>query len=174
MIFENIKKELEAMIYLASELEIKEVAKFYNISQEQLLSYLHELADEKKNSGLNLKIEKEIIYFETNPKYGETVHNFFNQESKPKKLSRAAMETLSIIAYKQPITKSQIESIRGVSVERVVHNLEEKGLVYPSGKLDTIGRPNVYSTTDNFLNYLNITSLEELPNYEEITKETNN
>jgi segregation and condensation protein B len=174
MIFENIKKEIEAMIYLASELEIKEVAKFYNITQERLLDYLYELAEEKKDSGLNLKIEKDIIYFETNPKHGEVGHNFFNQESKPKKLSRAAMETLSIIAYKQPVTKSLIESIRGVSVERVVHNLEEKGLIYPSGKLDTIGRPNLYSTTDNFLNYLNISNLEELPNYEEITKESNN
>jgi segregation and condensation protein B len=174
MIFENIKKEIEAMIYLASELEIKEVAKFYNITQERLLDYLYELAEEKKDSGLNLKIEKDIIYFETNPKHGEVVHNFFNQESKPKKLSRAAMETLSIIAYKQPVTKSLIESIRGVSVERVVHNLEEKGLIYPSGKLDSIGRPNLYSTTDNVLNYLNISNLEELPNYEEITKESNN
>lgn len=169
----DIKKELEAMIYLASELEIREIAKFYNINIEKLTLYLEELKDEKKDSGINLKITKESVYFETNPKYGKRVHNFFNQESKPKKLSRAAMETLSIIAYKQPVTKSYVESIRGVSVERVIHNLEEKGLIFPSGKLETIGRPNIYSTTNNFLNYLNIEELENLPNYNELkNKET--
>lgn len=168
---QNIVKEIEAMLYLASELEIKELAKFYNINMEKMVECLDELGEEKKDSGINLKIEKGMVYFETNPKYGEAVHNFFNQESKPKKLSRAAMETLSIIAYKQPVTKSHIESIRGVSVERVIHNLEEKGLVYSSGKLETIGRPNLYSTTDNFLNYLDIDDLTMLPNYTEIRKE---
>ncbi|MGB6129986.1 MAG: SMC-Scp complex subunit ScpB [Psychrilyobacter sp.] len=167
---ENIGKEIEAMLYLASELEIKELAKFYNIKMEKMVECLDKLEREKKVSGINLKMEKGMVYFETNPKYGERVHNFFNQESKPKKLSRAAMETLSIIAYKQPVTKSHIESIRGVSVERVIYNLEEKGLVYPSGRLETIGRPNLYSTTDNFLNYLDIESLIMLPNYAEIRK----
>lgn len=168
---ENIVKEIEAMLYLASELEIKELAKFYNVSLGNLMEYLNELQEEKKNCGINLKIEKEMLHFETNPKYGEAVHSFFNQESKPKKLSRAAIETLSIIAYKQPVTKSHIESIRGVSVEKLIHNLEEKGLVYSSGKLETIGRPNLYSTTNNFLNYLNIEDLTKLPNYTEIRKE---
>ncbi len=168
---ENIVKEIEAMLFLASELEIKELAKFYNINIETLMGCLNHLREEKKNCGTNLKIEKETIHFETNPKYGEVVHNFFNQESKPKKLSRAAMETLSIIAYKQPVTKSHIESIRGVSVEKIIHNLEEKGLVYSSGKLETIGRPNLYSTTNNFLNYLNIEDLTKLPNYTEIRRE---
>ncbi len=173
MIRENIEKEIEAMLYLASELEIKELAKFYNINVEKMIEYLNQLGENKKNCGINLKIGKGMVYFETNPKYGEVVHNFFNQESKPKKLSRAAMETLSIIAYKQPVTKSHIEAIRGVSVERVIHNLEEKGLVYPSGKLDRIGRPNLYSTTANFLNYLNIDDLTKLPNYTEIREELN-
>ncbi|MEI6857916.1 SMC-Scp complex subunit ScpB [Psychrilyobacter sp.] len=171
---ENIQiivKEIEAMLYLASELEVKELAKFYSINVEKMIEYLERLEEKKKNCGINLKIEKGMVYFETNPKYGEAVHNFFNQESKPKKLSRAAMETLSIIAYKQPVTKNHIESIRGVSVERVIHNLEEKDLVYSSGKLETIGRPNLYSTTDNFLNYLNIDDLTKLPNYTEIREE---
>lgn len=167
----NIVEEIEAMLYLASELEVKELAKFYNINMEKMIAFLYMLEEKKKNCGINLKIEKGMVYFETNPKFGEVVHNFFNQETKPKKLSRAAMETLSIIAYKQPVTKSHIESIRGVSVERVIHNLEEKGLIYSSGKLETIGRPNLYSTTDNFLNYLNIDDLTKLPNYTEIRKE---
>ena len=166
---DKMGKEIEAMLYLASELEIKELAKFYKLNIEKMIEYLNDLGIEKKSCGINLKIEKGMVYFETNPKYGEAVYNFFNQESKPKKLSRAAMETLSIIAYKQPVTKSHVESIRGVSVERVIHNLEEKGLIYPCGKLETIGRPNLYSTTDNFLNYLNIEELEELPNYKEIS-----
>ena len=94
---QNVIKEIEAMLYLASELEIKELAKFYNINMEKMMENLGELEEKKEKSGINLKIEKGMVYFETNPKYGEAVHNFFNQESKPKKLSRAAMETLSII-----------------------------------------------------------------------------
>ncbi len=161
----DIKNEIEAIIYLSSEVGIKDIAKFYSVKMEKVTAILQDLKKEKKESGLNLKIEKDIVYFETNPKYGGTIHNFFNRESQPKKLSRAAMETLSIIAYKQPVTKSHIEQIRGVSAEGVVHNLEEKGLIYVSGKQDGVGRPNLYSTTDNFLNYFDIESLEELPNY---------
>ncbi|RUA09155.1 MAG: SMC-Scp complex subunit ScpB [Fusobacteria bacterium] len=171
MKYETIKKELEAIIYLGSEVEIKELARYYNLTTEKILDYLYEIKEEIKENGINLKIENDITYFETNPKYGEVVHNFFNQESKPKKLSRAAMETLSIIAYKQPITRSHIEGIRGVSVDRVIHNLEEKGLIYASGKLETIGKPNLYSTTENFLNYLGISNIAELPNYDVIVSE---
>lgn len=161
-------KEIEGILYLASELKIMELAKFYNVGFEEAKGYLEELSKEKEDNGVNVKIKGEYAYLETNPQYGERIHNFFNQESKPKKLSRAAMETLSIIAYKQPITKGQIEEIRGVSVERVVHNLEEKNLVEVCGKLESIGRANQYGTTKNFLNYLNITKLEDLPEYENI------
>ena len=99
---------------------------------------------------------------------GEIINDFFQQESKPKKLSGAALETLSIIAYRQPITKGEIEAIRGVSVDRIIQNLEEKKFVRVCGKKEAVGRPNLYEVTDKFLSYIGIRSIEELPNYFEV------
>ncbi|WP_215145199.1 SMC-Scp complex subunit ScpB [Exiguobacterium qingdaonense] len=78
-------------------------------------------------------------------------------------LSRAAMETLVIIAYKQPVTRADIEEIRGVKVERVIHTLLSKGLIESAGRTKTIGRAKLYRTTEHFLDHFGFNSLEELP-----------
>jgi segregation and condensation protein B len=84
-----------------------------------------------------------------------------------KSLSTAAMETLSIIAYKQPVTKVEIERIRGVKCSQVVKGLLDKGLIKETGRLDKPGRPVVYSTTDEFLRHFGLTSIDELPAIED-------
>ena len=106
-----------------------------------------------------------LLFFSTNPLYGEIINNYFEQETKPKKLSSASIETLSIIAYKQPITKSEIESIRGVSVDRIISNLEERKFVRNCGKQETGRRANLYEVTSKFLSYLGIKNVGELPDY---------
>ena len=78
-------------------------------------------------------------------------------------LSQSAIETLSIIAYKQPVTKSEIEAIRGIRCDYTISVLLEKGLIMVTGKKDTIGRPNLYGTSEEFLRHFGISSLEELP-----------
>ena len=78
------------------------------------------------------------------------------------------METLSIIAYRQPITKSEIEAIRGVSVDRIIQNLEEKKFVRVCGKKEGTGRANLYEVTEKFLTYIGLSSITELPNYIDI------
>lgn len=80
------------------------------------------------------------------------------------------METLAIIAYKGPITKTEIEQIRGVNVEKTMTNLLEKNLIYISGKKKTIGTPNLYEVTEDFYSYLNINGKEELPGFEQYEK----
>ena len=80
------------------------------------------------------------------------------------------METLAIIAYKGPITKTEIEQIRGVSVEKTMANLLEKNLVYISGKKKTIGTPNLYEVTEDFYSYLSINDKTELPGFEQYEK----
>ena len=89
---------------------------------------------------------------------------------KIKKLSKSTMETLAIIAYKGPITKGEIEVIRGVSAEKAISNLLEKNLIYISGKKKSIGTPNIYNVTEDFYSYLNIDKEENLPGYEEFRK----
>ncbi len=86
-------------------------------------------------------------------------------------MSQATLETLTIIAYKQPITKVEIEDIRGVKCDKVLQTLFENELIREAGRLNKIGKPIIYKTTDEFLKLLNIESLEELPpieNYQEV------
>ena len=165
---ETINK-IEAILLLGGdEIKIKEISKYFNISLDKTLELLEELKERRKDTGINIELNGEIVNLVTNAKYGEDVSNFFEQEAKPKKLSSAALETLSIVAYRQPVTKPEIESIRGVSVDRIVQNMEDKKFIRICGRKETIGRPNLYEITDKFLAYLGIESVVELTNYNKI------
>jgi len=100
--------------------------------------------------------------FMTKGAYHETIGTHLRMQSN-KKLSRSALESLSIVAYKQPVTKSELEKIRGVSCDYAVQKLLEKELITIVGRAETIGKPLLYSVTDRFLDYFGIKSLEELP-----------
>ncbi len=105
--------------------------------------------------------------------YHEWISKFLNQKAN-KKLSTAAMETLSIIAYKQPVTKSEIEQIRGVSADYTVHKLLEKELINISGKADSPGKPILYSVSPYFLDYFGINSTSELPQLKDVVPQNDN
>ena len=100
--------------------------------------------------------------FMTKPAYQTSIGILLKQQSK-RRLSTSALETLSIIAYKQPVTKGDMEAIRGVNCDYSVHKLLEKGLVEIKGKADSIGRPVLYGTSDTFMEYFGINDLNELP-----------
>ena len=112
---------------------------------------------------------KDKIQIGSNPIYVEFLKRMMHN-SKTKGLSTAAMEVLSIIAYKQPITRNEIEYIRGINSDRLVYQLMERRLVEEKGRLEKIGRPKIYGTTDIFLRNFNLDSLKELPqiDYDEI------
>jgi len=88
---------------------------------------------------------------------------------RPRKLSRAALETLAVIAYRQPVSRADIEEIRGVTVEGVLRSLQERSLVEVVGRADGLGRPLLYGTTDLFLEHLGVRGLDELPRLEELS-----
>lgn len=106
--------------------------------------------------------------FLTKPAYQASIGIMLKQQSK-KRLSTSAMETLSIIAYKQPISKTEIENIRGVNCDYAVQKLLDKSLIEITGKADTIGRPMLYGTTPKFMEYFGINDLNELPIPKEFT-----
>ena len=167
----DLKNKIEALIFLSKEpLSIDELSKYFKLEKQQIEEAVNELREDKRNTGINLKIDKEILSFVTNPSCGEEIKNFFHPEMKIKKLSKSTMETLAIIAYKGPITKGEIEVIRGVSAEKAISNLLEKNLIYISGKKKSIGTPNIYNVTEDFYSYLNIDKEENLPGYEEFRK----
>ena len=167
----DLKNKIEALIFLSKEpLSIDELTKYFKLEKQPLEEAVDELKEDKKNTGINLKTDKEILSFVTNPSCGEEIKNFFHPEMRIKKLSKSTMETLAIIAYKGPITKGEIEVIRGVSAEKAISNLLEKNLIYISGKKKSIGTPNIYNVTEDFYSYLNIDKEENLPGYEEFRK----
>lgn len=103
----------------------------------------------------------------TRPEYAKYV-GYLSSEKSKRRLSQAALETLSIIAYKQPITKPELESIRGVNSDYILTALLEKKLITISGRAETIGRPLLYKTTDEFLKYFGLKNLDDLPKPREI------
>ena len=167
----KIEEKLEAIIFLSKEmLKIDKLASFYNIEKKELEKILLNLKEKRKDSGINLKIENDVVYFVSNPLFGLDIKNFFNPEVKLKKLSKSAMETLAIIAYKGPVTKAEIEQIRGAGADKTMANLLERKLIYISGKKKSIGTPNLYEVTEDFYSYLNIHGREELPGSEQFQK----
>lgn len=110
--------------------------------------------------------------FATNEKYGEIVSKFYNYKSK-KKLTQAAIESLAIIAYKQPISKSSIEEIRGVNSNEIVNSLLERGLIKIVGRSETLGKALLYGTTEEFLKLFGLYSLKDLPKLRELEEIAN-
>ena len=110
--------------------------------------------------------------FLTKPAYQASIGILLKQQSK-KRLSNSALETLSIIAYKQPVTKSQIEQIRGVNCDYTTQKLLEKELIEILGKADTIGRPLLYGTSAKFMEYFGINDLSDLPTPKDFSSEDN-
>ena len=164
----DIEEKIEAIIFLSKEMiTIKELAQFYGMESFEIEGILRNLKEKRKDTGINVKIENGIVCLVSNPLFGSDVKRFFNPEMKLKKLSRSAMETLAIIAYKGPITKAEIEQIRSVGVDKTMSNLLERKLIYISGRKKTAGTPNLYEVTNDFYSYLNIRNREELPGNEQ-------
>lgn len=105
--------------------------------------------------------------FATDPKYARWVRQLF-PAPKPARLSAPALETLAIIAYRQPITRADVEAVRGVNIDAVLQTLMERGLVKIAGRAEIPGRPLLYETTQFFLDHFGLRNLDELPNVEEL------
>ena len=105
----------------------------------------------------------------TSPAYGPWVRQLF-PGPKPARLSAPALETLAIIAYRQPITRADVEAVRGVNIDGVLQTIMERGLVKISGRAEIPGRPLLYETTQSFLEHFGLRNLDELPNAEELRK----
>ena len=163
----EIEKEIEGVIFAAAEpLDIdtieSKLSKKLNISKS-----LVKLQQEYSNRGINLVCIKDKWSFRTSPKLA----NLMSQEKTvEKKLSRAAVETLAIIVYHQPVTRAEIEEIRGVAFgTNTLDILMELNWVKPGGRKDVPGRPIQYVTTDDFLSHFNIQKLSDLPNIDELS-----
>lgn len=164
MFYEHLKGNIEAILFAAgrpvSEQELAEILSVEKKHIQLLLAQMKEAMDEK-NRGLTILEVAEGYQLCTKAEYAETVARL--AEIQPNRLSKAALETLSVIAFKQPITRAEIEEIRGVQAERVLQNLLDKELIKELGRKEVIGRPILYGTTEVFLNCFGMDSLADLP-----------
>jgi len=168
----DAKRILEAALLASQEpLGIAELRRLFDgeVSAETLRGLLAELAEEWKGRAVALVSLASGWRFQTRPEFQPYIERLFPE--KPPRYSRAVMETLAIIAYRQPVTRGDIEDIRGVTVSgQIIQALENRGWIDVVGHRETPGRPALYATTRGFLDDLGLRSLEELPPLEEIAK----
>ena len=166
----TIKSAMESMMFTWGEpLEAKLAAEVFNISKEDAYEYFKELQAEYEQEGRGIVIREvnKAFQFVTREENADYVRRLCTPV-KAKKLSQSALEVLAIIAYKQPVTKGEMEAIRGIKCDRVVEGLVNKDLIREVGRSSAIGRPILYGTTDTFLSNFGFTSLKELPDIEDI------
>lgn len=166
----TIKSALESMMFVWGQpLDVKTCADILNISKEDTLEYFLELQEEYEQEGRGIVIRQvnKSFQFVTRAENAEFIERLCTPV-KVKRLSQSALEVLAIIAYKQPVTKGEIDAIRGVKCDRVIDGLVKKDLVMVKGRSEGIGRPLLYGTTETFLKNFGFTSLKELPEIEDI------
>jgi len=163
----KLEKQVEAILFAADEpLDIETIEKRVQ-STKNIEKILLNLQTDYKLRGINLVCIKDKWSFRTSK---DLVNLMSLQKSTEKKLSKATLETLAIIVYHQPVTRSEIEEIRGVAFgTNTIETLLELDWVRPAGRKDVIGKPIQYATTDIFLNHFNIQRLTDLPNVEELS-----
>ena len=163
----KLEKQVEAILFAADEpLDIETVEKRVQ-STNNIKKILLSLQSDYSARGINLVCIKEKWSFRTSK---DLVNLMSLQKSTEKKLSKATLETLAIIVYHQPVTRSEIEEIRGVAFgTNTIETLLELDWVRPAGRKDVIGKPIQYATTDNFLHHFNIQRLTDLPNVDELS-----
>ncbi|NLV15900.1 MAG: SMC-Scp complex subunit ScpB [Syntrophomonadaceae bacterium] len=172
LVRDELKGAIEAILFVRHEpVKVKEIARITGASSEDVLVLLTELTKEynEKKSGIQIINSSEGYAMCTRPFY----HEYVRQANQPlvTKLSQAALETLAIIAYRQPLTRPEMEAVRGVRVDRVLQSLLKRGLIREVGQKAVPGRPMMYGTTHEFLKLFGLASLEELPRSQELTGE---
>ena len=166
---EKIKSVLESLMFVMGEpLEAKTAAELFEMPTADILKIFRELASdyEERGSGLIIREMDKAFQLCTNPENDDYIR-ILCTPVKEKKLSQSALEVLAIIAYKQPVTKSQIDAIRGIRSDRVLESLMKRDLIKELGRSDSVGRPYLYGTTRQFLELFGFESLAELPEIED-------
>jgi len=160
-----MKGRIEAILFVAGEaVSIKELARALQTEEKTVRAELNAIRDEYdyNQRGFLLKRFGDKVQLATRPLYSQDVLRLL-QPVQQQSLSQAAMETLAVVAYKQPVTRAEVEQVRGVKCDYSLQSLMNKGLIREMGRKDTIGRPILFGTTDEFLSHFGLEGLEFLP-----------
>jgi segregation and condensation protein B len=142
------------------------------IKDEDMTAALEELAREHESAARSYRLAcvAGAWQFVTQPEFSPWLRVLVGEKIRPSRLSQAALETLAIIAYRQPVTRAEVEQVRGVNVDGTMQTLLERALVEQSGRAEVVGRPALYSTTPMFLEYFGLRGLEDLPAADELRR----
>lgn len=165
-----MKSAFESMMFVWGQpLEAKAAADVFNITKQEAYDLFKELQEEYEQEGRGIVIREvnKAFQFVTREENADYIERLCTPV-KARKLSQSALEVLAIVAYKQPVTKGEIEAIRGIKCDRVMEGLIKKDLVCEKGRSDAVGRPILYGTTDTFLKNFGFSSLKELPPIDDI------
>ena len=166
----TLKSALESMMFIWGEpLSVKDAADVFNVEKKEVYECCRELMEEYEQEGRGIVIREvnKAFQFTTRPENLPYIERLCTP-TRHRRLSQSALETLAIVAYRQPVTKGEIESIRGIRCDRVMEGLMRKGLVREVGRAETVGRPILYGTSDEFLKQFGFESLKELPEIKDI------
>ena len=165
----SLQAQVESLLFVATEpIPLARLADVLGVEIDQVEQVLLILNHEYAGRGVRIQRKGKRVQMVTAPEASDLVRRLLGLELTGK-LSPAALETLAIVAYRQPVTRAQIEAIRGVSSDSVLRTLINRGLVEELGRLDQAGRPIIFGTTFDFLQQFGITSLDQLPPLKEIS-----
>lgn len=163
-----LRAALEAILFVSPDtLSTQELARAVDCSVQEAEELLKELADDLQGRGIRLFRADAGWFLASAPELGELVRRFLGAD-RPARLSRAALETLALVSYLQPVTRAQVEALRGVDSWGVLQSLMERGLIEEVGRAEAPGRPLLFGTTEAFLLHFGLSSIEELPQLEEL------
>ena len=161
----SLKGRIEAILFVAGEaVAVRDLARALQTGEKEIRETINNLKDEYdfEQRGFILKRFGDKVQLATRPMYSGDVVRLL-QPVQQQSLSQAAMETLAVVAYKQPVTRAEVEQIRGVKCDYSLQSLMLKGLIREAGRKDTIGRPILFCTTDEFLSHFGLEDLNGLP-----------
>jgi segregation and condensation protein B len=159
----SLEAKIEALLFVAvGDVKLSQLAAILGKTERQIEKAVEEIEHKYKDSGIRLQRHLGRIQFVSAPEASSEVELFLGLEVTTS-LSQAALETIAIIAYEQPITRPMVDAIRGVNSDGVMRTLLSKGLIQEAGRAPGPGRPILYNTTPDFLSYFGLTSLDQLP-----------
>jgi len=156
---------IEALLFVADgPVGAAQLAKALQLSNEAVYRAVQQLDHEYASANRGLRVQKYEDSFQlvTRPVFASLIETFLNLDVSTK-LSAPALETLAIVAYRQPVTRTQIEAVRGVDSSAILRSLLQRGLIQESGRLDGVGRPILYTVTESFMQHFGLLNLDELP-----------
>lgn len=163
----NLRVLVESLLFVAeSPVTIAAIARALDVDEAKIEEILNELKQDYADRGMRLQRAREKVQLVSAPEAAPVIQKFLGLDGTGR-LSAAALETLAIIAYRQPITRPAIEAVRGVNCDGVIHSLLTRGMIQETGRMETAGRPILYATTFEFLQNFGLRGVDDLPPLEQ-------